>query len=336
MLKQIALIACDHGFGHTKRCYIYGMELAKRGILVSLFAREDGLEKFATIYGRSPNLQLIPFRTNSHPDNNQQQWTNWLVDLPNLEAYPIVVSDNLPEILEVRKDAVLSGSFLWHLDLPNINGTYKAHCENLLSKYQPLHLAADFFVSDELRSKSQIVPLGLIGDLGLAKPKADFKTGALLISGGRNSILKSQLTTFVKQFIDASTKPHFTKVWVDSSLLPESYPDWMEFAPFNEEMYQSLSVAIIRPGVGTVTDCLRNQVFMMAVAEDSNLEMDTNIQALEASFTGQGVDLKSLSAAKLEEYLAIEYPRFVQNAMPISFNGEQQFADTIQNSLLKA
>jgi UDP:flavonoid glycosyltransferase YjiC (YdhE family) len=335
-LKQIALIACDHGFGHTKRCYIYGMELAKRGMQVSLFAREDGLEKFAAIYGRSPNLQLIPFRTHSHPDNNQEQWTNWLKDLPNLEVYPIVVSDNLPEILEVRKDAVLSGSFLWHLDLPNIDGTYKAQCESLLSQYKPLHLAADFFVSDELRSKSQIVLLGLIGELSLEKAKADYQSGALLISGGRNSILKSELSSFVRQLIEAPDKPNYTKVWVDSNILPESYPDWMEAAPFNKEMYQSLSVAIIRPGVGTVTDCLRNQVFMIAVAEDANLEMDTNIQALEATFTGQGVDLKSLNAAKLEEFLAIEYPRFVQNARSISFNGEQQFADTIQNSLLKA
>ena len=335
-MKQVALIACDHGFGHAKRCYIYGMELAKRGLYVSLFAREDALDKFAAIYGQSPNLQLIPFRTNSHPDNNQQQWTNWLKYLPNLDAYQIVVSDNLPEILEIRKDALLSGSFLWHLDLSNIDQSYKACCEELLSKYRPLHLAADFFISDELRSKSQIFPLGLIGELGSTSAKANFQSGALLISGGRNSILKSELSSFVRQLIDAPAKPNFTKVWVDFNLLPESYPDWIEAAPFNEEMYQSLSVAIIRPGVGTVTDCLRNRVFMIAAAEDSNLEMDTNIQALEASFTGKGVNLKSLNAAKLEEYLTNEYPRFVQNAMPISFNGEQQFADTIQNSLLKA
>lgn len=300
---------------------------------MSLFAREDGLEKFAAIYGRSSYLQLIPFRTHSHPDNNQYQWTNWLKDLPNLDAYPIVVSDNLPEILVVRKDAWLSGSFLWHLDLPYIDDSYKVQCEELLSKYQPLHLAADFFVSDELRSKSQIVPLGLIGDLGLAKPKPDFKTGALLISGGRNSILKSQLTTFVKQLIDASTKPNFTKVWVDSSLLPESYPDWVEAAPFNEEMYQSLSVAIIRPGVGTVTDCLRNQVFMVAVAEDSNLEMKTNIHALESNVKGNFLELKDLDALKIEMYLNEMYPKFKRKGRNLRFNGELDFADFIQEKI---
>lgn len=335
-MKRIALIACDHGFGHTKRCYIYGMELVKRGLQVSLFARGDGLEKFAAIYGRSPNLQLIPFRTNSHPDNNQQQWTNWLKELPDLDAYPIVVSDNLPEILEVRKDAMLSGSFLWHLDLPNIDGSYKAQCEELLSKYRPLHLAADFFVSNELKSKSQIIPVGLIGALGTATPKADFQSGALLISGGRNSVLKSELSAFVQHLIDATTKPEFTKVWVDSSLLPDRYPHWMQQAPFNEEMYQSLSVAIIRPGVGTVTDCLRNQVFMLTVAESNNLEMETNIQALEVSFTGRSVDLEVLNATNLQEYLLEYYPQFIQRATPISFNGEQKFADNIQNSLTQA
>lgn len=329
-MKQVALIACDHGFGHTKRCYIYGMELAKRGLQVSLFAREDGLEKFAAIYGQSPNMQLISFRTQSYPDNNQQQWTNWLKDLPDLDAYPIVVSDNLPEILEVRQDALLSGSFLWHLDLPNIDGGYKAQCEVLLSKYKPLHLAADFFVSDELKSKSQIIPLGLIGELGSTTAKANFQPGALLISGGRNSILKTELSSFVRQLIEAPAKPNFTKVWVDSNLLPESYPDWMEVAPFNEEMYQSLSVAIIRPGVGTVTDCLRNQVFIIAVAEESNLEMLTSIRALEANFLGRSIDLNSLSVNDFSEIVDQNYPEFISSIKSVHFSGEVQFADYVQ------
>ena len=329
-MKQIALIACDHGFGHTKRCYIYGLELAKRDLHVSLFAREDGLEKFSSIYGRSPNLQLIPFRTNSYPDNNQQQWTNWLRDLPNLDAYSIVVSDNLPEILKVRKDALLSGSFLWHLDIPSIDGAYKAQCQNLLSKYQPHHLAADFFVSEELRSISNIIPLGLIGESSPAKAKENFQSGALLISGGRNGILKSELSSFVMELIHAPSKPNFTKVWVDLNLLPETYPDWMEAAPFNQEMYQSLSVALIRPGVGTVTDCIRNQVFMITVAEDSNLEMATNIGAIEANFLGRAIDLNSLGVNNIAEIMQKDYPNFIRNTTSVSFTGELQVADYMQ------
>ena len=332
-MKKVALIACDHGFGHTKRCYIYGMELAKRAIEVSLFARQDGLIKFSKIYGTMSNLHLIPFRTQSSPSNTKNQWTQWINILPNLDIFQCVVSDNLPEILEVRQDALLSGSFLWHLDLPTINDKYKAHCESLIAQYDPIHLAADFFVSEELRNCSQIVPVGLIGKVKSKAPKTNFREGALLISGGQNTILKAELSGFVENLILNKEKPNFSKVWVDSNLLPENYPNWMRVATYNEEMYQSLSVALIRPGVGTVTDCLRNWVFVLAVSEKKNIEMTTNISTLEKSNNGIKLDIKLLQNTSLEIILNKYYPIFKEKSKSTLFHGEKQFADYVQNKI---
>jgi hypothetical protein len=332
-LKKVALVACDHGFGHTKRCYIYGMELAKNKLEVSLFAREDGLRKFSQIYGTMPNLHLIPFRTQSCPLNSKKQWMQWLNNLPNLDTFQCIVSDNLPEILELRQDAFLSGSFLWHLDLPDIDQEYKAHCEALIAQYRPIHLAADFFVSDELRSRSQIVSLGLIGKVKPDEPKANFREGALLISGGRNTILKAELIAFVKKLILNKEKPNFSKVWVDSNLLPENYPNWMGEATFNEDMYRSLSVALIRPGVGTVTDCLRNRVFILAVAEQENIEMITNTEALEKSHLGVSLQTSILVESTLESNLNKAYTVFLTQKKSVYFDGEVQFTDFIQKNL---
>lgn len=330
-MKKVALIACDHGFGHTKRCYIYGMELAKKELEVSLFAREDGLRKFSKIYGTMSNLHLIPFRTQSCPLNSKNQWMQWLNKLPNLDTFQCIVSDNLPEILELRQDALLSGSFLWHLDLPAIDKKYKAHCESLIAQYRPIHLAADFFVSEELRSFSKIVPLGLIGKVKSDAPKANFEKGALLISGGRNSILKAELSSFVEKLILNKEKPNFSKVWVDANLLPDNYPKWIRVATYNKEMYRSLSVALIRPGVGTVTDCLRNRVFILAIAEEENIEMITNINALEQSNYGIKVLNESLQNTSLEVILKESYSTFLEKSKSTLFQGEKQFADYVQN-----
>lgn len=332
-MKKVALIACDHGFGHTKRCYIYGLELAKRAIEVSLFARQDGLIKFSKIFGTMSNLHLIPFRTQSSPSNTKNQWIQWINILPNLDIFDCVVSDNLPEILEVRQDALISGSFLWHLDLPTINYEYKAHCKSLIAQFNPIHLAADFFVSKELRNCSQIVPVGLIGKVKSKLPKTSFREGALLISGGRNTILKAELSSFVENLILNKEKPNFRKVWVDSNLLPKNYPNWIKVATYTEEMYQSLSVAIIRPGVGTVTDCLRNRVFILAVAEQKNIEMTNNISTLEKSNNGINLDIKLLQNNLLEKILNKSYPIFKEKSNSTFFNGEKQFADYVQNKL---
>ena len=330
-MNRVALIACDHGFGHTKRCYIYAMELAKKKIEVSLFARKDGLKKFSKIYGILSNLHLIPFRTHTNPLNSKNQSLQWLKNLPSLDGYQCVVSDNLPEILELRKDALLSGSFLWHLDLPKIDNRYKVYCESLISKYQPIHLAADFFVSEELRNCSQILPLGLVGKLGSNTPRANFNEGSLLISGGKNTILKAELSKFVKKLILNEEKPCFSKVWVDFDLLPKNYPNWISVATFDEKMYQSLSVALIRPGVGTVTDCLRNRIFILAVAEQENIEMINNITALEESNCGIGMNIKLLQKSSLEIILNEYYSIFKEKSKSIFFDGEKQFANFITN-----
>ena len=42
-------------------------------------------------------------------------------------------------------------------------------------------------------------------------------------------------------------------------------PKWIQPAKYTNKMYSSLSSAIIRPGVGTISDCIINNVRMFCL-----------------------------------------------------------------------
>jgi hypothetical protein len=329
-MSSIALIACDHGFGHTKRCYIYGLELARNNFKVTLFARRDGLEKFSKIFGVHKNLTFSFFNTYTKLDSDFKQLTNWLRELPDLSEFEKVVSDNLPEALELRSDVILSGSFLWHLDVPNLSDEYKTYSANLLSKYKPKHIATGFFISKELSKVSDIVPIGIIGNQVSGDPIRSCFDGALLISGGKSGAFQKEFKTLVSQ-LSKNQKPRFARVFVDPWLMPKDAPDWMEIGNFDQEMYDEVSVALIRPGVGTVTDCIRNNIFIVSIHESHNKEMITNSSAITAARCGMEATYDTIDQQFLNYTVVEHYSKFLEKKNHLSFNGEVDFVRVLKD-----
>jgi len=321
-VESIAIIACDHGFGHVKRCYHYGLQLAISGYRVSLLARKDGLSRFSDLLGQHENLNLIPFHTNTAINKSKEELVQWLKRLPDLRHFDFIVSDNLPEILSLYPKAILSGSFLWHLDLPTIDPAYSQFCEGLIVAHKPIHLASEFFVSDQLKKHSNIIPIGLIGQSKDCDRLSPF-SGALLISGGKNEILNSAFREVISELILHKERLPFTCVYVDSSLLPTSPPEWMLKATFDEEMYSRLSTALIRPGVGTVTDCLRHKVLILAASENHNKEMQTNIDALEQWNLGARIAINTDWLSLIEEIKRLD-AQYDENVVNLQFYAEVQ------------
>ena len=60
---------------------------------------------------------------------------DWHKRIPSLENFDIVVSDNLIEVLEVRDDAWLSGSFFWHEITHNFPSKLKNYYLEVLLYY---------------------------------------------------------------------------------------------------------------------------------------------------------------------------------------------------------
>lgn len=286
MSPTCLFIACDHGYGHTRRVCLLADRLAAYNWQVTVFANIRAVNIFKSMKPLHPAIMWHHFETDTRVKNfHNRNISDWVKALPDVSGYDLVVSDNLPEILMVRPDAVLCGSFLWHLSLSEIHPAVFALHRDLLTAHNPHMISQTLFVSDALES---IVTLHKTG-LCCIWPPEDRKIAknSVLIACGKSGALYDDCRQFVGELSTRANLLPFEKVWVEPSLLPLSPPSWMFPADFSKDMYASICSAIIRPGVGSATDAIWAGARIYAVFESGNDEMKHNAYAIERNGLGE-------------------------------------------------
>ena len=293
-MTYCGIIACDNGQGHIRRCYLIALELVRRGCIVDLFAPKQKFEKFIPLFGSLHGLKNIDFSTRTSVralGAGKLETLQWHRRLPCMAKYDVVISDNLPEILYIRPDAILSGHFFWHGAISYSIEAYQHQTKELLQHTNPIIVATDLFASNEVKSSKNYFPVGLYIQ---GKPKlATFKSGNLLISGGTTTAMHAELRRLTISLMKCGPHP-FGNVFVDYSLLPEEIaenseklPRWMQIAKYNNVMYEQVTAAVCRPGIGTVTDLLQRGGRPFCVYEKNNNEVSHNAQTLEQEMVGE-------------------------------------------------
>jgi len=69
-------------------------------------------------------------------------------------------------------------------------------------------------------------------------------------------------------------------VHVDRELLPDDPPDWMSVATHSPAMYDEIAAAVVRPGLGTLTELLMRDARIVCVREEGNSELAHNAAAI--------------------------------------------------------
>lgn len=345
-MKRIALIACDNGLGHVRRCYLIGLEFAKKGWKVNLYAPEAKFNKFVLLFEKHHLLTNVNFSTATSVKNIQSgafESLNWHKRLPDMGGYDIVLSDNLPEILNIRPDAVLSGHFFWHDVLTGLQEKYVMESRALLYKHQPLMIASELFASDEVRRCLNYKPVGLYC---YGSPTKEALNGnALLITGGTTPAARELVYNAAKTIMERGPDP-FKTIFIDQSLLDNDKQnsididhnnshktDWIQVARFDKEMYQNTICAICRPGIGTITDLLQHGGRPICIYENNNKEVFNNAYNLQKHGLCEnlGADMEKLEC--LYQYLnnAFLKKQHSSSLDTISFDGATKLMNLLAN-----
>lgn len=312
---SFCFIACDNGLGHVRRVVTVANELAGQGARVTVLARTDQAGRFgwpAQHFETGTSVEAL-----RRGDKNACLWHE---RLPDLDGYDVVVSDNLPEVLLVREDAVLMGSFLWHLVVEGADAAYLEASQQLVSSRRPAMIGAGLFASPELKAITRYRDVGLFRTAEI--PRGD-KTD-LLVACGRSGSGEEEAAAGVQLLMAMGPGP-FQAVHVEPRLLGDSHPPWMRPADFSTWMYSRVAAAIIRPGVGTVTEALQAGCDIYCFYERGNGEMAFN--ASQIASHGFGFDCGGIDAALqqalnrgTERRLSLEAPRRLR------FDGAQRAA----------
>ena len=295
-MTSIGIIVSDNGYGHARRMVALAPELAARGAAVTLYGEEEALKVFL---GRVPepagNLQLVDFRTHTSAAgyrDNAPETLRWIDRLPDVGSFDAVVCDNLPEILELRPGAILSGNFFWHDVLPDVPEDYRAGCRALLEKTKPRMIGSEIFAMPEPSETTAFTGVGLF-----AYGERVHKGGeGLLIASGLGGEAELKAQEMVGLLSRGDQPAGFDRVYVDASLLPDDAPTWMRRASFTPQMYASLKAVVCRPGQGTLTDCYQySDARTFAFYETGNREM-THVAGRLATL-GIGEDCRDAETA---------------------------------------
>ena len=286
MSVSTALIACANGLGHVRRVLLIASELNEIGVEVTVFAPSKSVQKIKTSLQLEIKYCVRDFDTwTSIPAlrDGDPRALNWEQRLPDISSFDFVVSDNLPEILEIRPDAWLSGNFLWHEVLSGISRSYSQRARSLLEAYEPNLLTYGGFsaVNDinNLQITECAIPNPIINQSEVLKD-------SLLITSGTGGEAESSFRDFVKSLTKDTIKP-FSQVFVEPSLVPQDCKSWMLPASFTANMFCKTLVAICRPGFGILSDCLLYNIRMITLFEKGNHEMVRNTNFLESAGLGE-------------------------------------------------
>lgn len=320
MAKTIALIACPNGLGHVRRMYVLGEQLVRHGWRVTVFAPSEKILKVGRALGIRRKFFLNDFDARFDIPSLRQGLSEtlfWERRLPSLDQFDIVVSDNLPEVLDLRTDAILSGNFLWHQVLSDIPNCYRGRAGKLIKEHRPPILSYGGFSIIDKVAGVQVLDCAIPAiedDLDLEVNQKN----SLLVTCGTTGNIKAQFKEFILDLVMTGIEP-FTKVFVEPGLLADFNYSGFYAADFSIKMFSSVGAIIGRPGFGAITDSIYCGAKFFAVFEEKNLEMKKNAELLQKKGLGGSYSTADQAWSEAKKFAMDEHQQgiFSHNRMEI-------------------
>ncbi len=295
---NIAVLACSNGLGHTRRVVAIASFMLKSGFEgnIDAFLPLAHLEKLwrwepCSFFVNHPNVRTTDFYYPQKAEAKTVELYNkdWqTIELPDLDKYDVVWSDNILQVLEVRPDTKLTGSFLWHEVFENSKETnglseFVQSQKNILTKYKPEMAGNEYFATPEVKDKTRFFPVGLYKYSHLLKEKSG---RSILISCGLGGEEEEQTRQAIEEIIGTNTAPP-EYLYVEPRVLPKSYPSWIKKATFTSDMFHDCMAVCIRPGMGTISDALVHHSRIFAFSRNDSFEMLHNSDVLQELRVGE-------------------------------------------------
>ena len=303
---KIAVFGCSNGLGHVRRIIAISCQLYRLGFKGELTAYVpiSHILKMKTwheckLFVSNKNIKIVDFcyPKFSHPKTESIYEKSWdEIDIPELNEYDVVWSDNITQIIGVREDTILTGTFLWY-DVFSRNITsqhiekFVVEQQDIIISIKPIMISNDYFATPEVRHYTNYQPVGLYRydttvSINNSNPN-ELSTDVLYacgLGGEEESITRDALSRIINKY----EMMDFT-LWVEPRILPKEYPRWIKKAYFSSDMFKRCKAAVIRPGIGTLSDVLAHYGRPFTFYND-NYEMGYNASILSKTGLGETCD----------------------------------------------
>jgi len=287
-----------------------------------------------------PGICYKSFNDNFFFEKQYLCWEQSIVSLNEFQNADLVISDNLCGVLAHHDNVILMGSFLW-MDLLENDKRYQKSAldfvirENkLLSKYRPKMLCVGDIVMPTVVEKTSAIKLPWFSESVCLNRKPSSYNGdrlSIAVILGRTGVMDFWLSKLIP--VLKSRGIHI--------LLPIPYNKIHNVDAFNflDEEYQGVDFVICRPGIGVLTDCIKNRTPFLSVVEPNNIEMEHNANTM-ANILKTGSFTLNADVNEICDFVESLYKdqiklRDIENRLLArKLGGSESAANYISNSLL--
>lgn len=283
--RTLGVVVSANGYGHIRRQLLIASVLLTRDtqLRVVVGITEGQHKRFYTELSRiGSRLTIKSGLTENSPrwhhdekvytDLNLCGWEDEFMNCEDLYEADFLLSDNLSGVLAYRPDAWLSGSFLWS-DVLEVHATTNEACarftareRELLRQHHPPMIANQYLVTPGVSQRTQVVEVGWMIEEPLIAPK--WMRSVVLIHGGGTRILDATVMRIKSVLDDAG---------IQTVTDHEKDPNRFDY---EEESWSRIGLVICRPGVGTVTECVKWRIPILTIPDPTNNEAQHVIDTL--------------------------------------------------------
>lgn len=349
---DLVVAICANGAGHHKR--VYGaLDLvlqARPDLRTAIFADRKVTERFMNDFeplqrvAENPNilfvfgvvsngLDIMAKDPQVYTDGRWMNWVDRLTPYKDIIQKSKLWADALPQMLMFRPDVMFSSSFTlgpvildrWGKrddELGRMARLYAQQEELLMKAFLPAYCVVKMFAMDFMYERSRVKELGVMADFD-PLPKTETNPPSIGVSGGLTGLAGEVIGSAIELILQSGKYTLF----LDKDMR-EKFPSALPLGN-DAAAYAPLSACIIRPGLGSSTNCITSATPIIAISEP-DLEMNSNGKRIQ--HYGLGIQIKKAEEVlvALESILTPDWKEHYASCHEkVSLNGLQELADEV-------
>lgn len=291
MQKSVAFVVCNNGFGHIKRATLVAQALISEGVTnISILSGKQQAEFFKNGFASSQRsisieIETGPFSETPSPNQNYLASNNWYDRAGEWlsSRTGVIVSDNYVVPLESRK-CLLMGSFLWaeiFAKSDDLEARQQAREERrVLESAYPEMICLNSMAMPMVREKTKPYYTDWFGEHFSGRTSGFQDRLGILFTAGAGIARRDILVRSIISLLSIADCP----IYVDKRLMEAAdtgIRKHLQLFDFNPESFCKLRLAIGRPGIGLITDCISAGLPLVAIHESGEPEMEYNASRLD-------------------------------------------------------
>lgn len=347
-MRKITFLVCGNGFGHFIRCARISKKILEiqKNVIINFICEKEILSKQSNWFVTNELLSNDRFNfINSgktieiilKPDSSQEVLVNDLdwINKDLILNSDIVISDNITSILQIRSDVILMGSFLWAEVIKDDLGLVDYYNTelNLLKKNKPKMIALQDMAMPYVRKYTNPFYTSWITDKkNKILLKSEIKN--ILVMGGGTGLMDGKLINAISKLLISRKYSVFSTKSIISRIHNKSNINEFDFL---ETSFINIDLIICRPGIGSLTDCVKYNIPVLGIGEKENNEIQFNLKRIETLNFGYDISDKINDIVNLIQDIENNglYKLFQKNLKKTKKDGINEISTYLINKIKK-